>query len=224
MEADDDVGEQLPAAKIRLCKNPDVETSFLPDKERDAERARLEAERKQQLDQEEEKLKAQIITITYSYWDGSGHRRSIKVSQGTSVGAFIDLARKALIKTFPYLRRCSAENLIYVKEDLIIPHNMTFYEFTSKKLRGKSGPLFHFNVHDDVRLVNDVRREKLESHAGKITMRSWYEKNKHIFPASRWEVFDPTKDYGAYTIGGGDGASAKKTKKTWRDFVSRKTR
>ena len=25
--------------------------------------------------------------------------------------------------------------------------------------------------------------------------RSWYDRNKHIFPASRWEPFDPTKDY-----------------------------
>lgn len=30
--------------------------------------------------------------------------------------------------------------------------------------------------------------------------RSWYERNKHIFPASRWEPFDPTKSYDKYTI------------------------
>ena len=29
----------------------------------------------------------------------------------------------------------------------------------------------------------------LQSHAGKVVERHWYEKNKHIFPASRWEVF-----------------------------------
>jgi protein FAM50 len=30
--------------------------------------------------------------------------------------------------------------------------------------------------------------------------------NKHIFPASRWELYDPVKDYGGYTIihGGGE--------------------
>jgi hypothetical protein len=28
--------------------------------------------------------------------------------------------------------------------------------------------------------------------------RSWYQRSKHIFPASRWEVYDPDKDYGAY--------------------------
>lgn len=30
--------------------------------------------------------------------------------------------------------------------------------------------------------------------------RSWYERNKHIFPASRWEPFDPTKSYDKYTV------------------------
>ena len=40
-----------------------------------------------------------------------------------------------------------------------------------------------------------------ESHAGKVVERHWYEKNKHIFPASRWEVFEFGKNYGNYTIG-----------------------
>lgn len=29
----------------------------------------------------------------------------------------------------------------------------------------------------------------------KVVDRRWYERNKHIFPASVWEVFDPEKDY-----------------------------
>ncbi len=56
------------------------------------------------------------------------------------------------------------------------------------KARGKSGPLFNFDVHDDVRLLADATVEKDESHAGKVVERSWYQRNKHIFPASRWEV------------------------------------
>ena len=36
------------------------------------------------------------------------------------------------------------------------------------KARGKSGPLFNFDVHDDVRMVNDAAVEKDESHAGKV--------------------------------------------------------
>jgi protein FAM50 len=29
----------------------------------------------------------------------------------------------------------------------------------------------------------------------KVVDRRWYEKNKHIFPASVWENFDSAKDY-----------------------------
>jgi protein FAM50 len=29
----------------------------------------------------------------------------------------------------------------------------------------------------------------------KVVDRRWYEKNKHVFPASVWEEFDVTKDY-----------------------------
>lgn len=91
---------------------------------------------------------------------------------------------------------------MYIKEDLIIPHQITFYELIKNKARGKSGPLFNFDVHDDVRMYSDIRVEKDESHAGKIVDRKWYERNKHIFPASRWELYDPTKTYAKYTIRG----------------------
>lgn len=73
---------------------------------------------------------------------------------------------------------------------LILAHlqHYTFYDFIINKARGKSGPLFNFDVHDDVRLLADATKEKDESHAGKVVERSYYQRNKHIFPASRWEV------------------------------------
>ncbi|KAB1261715.1 Protein FAM50B [Camelus dromedarius] len=76
----------------------------------------------------------------------------------------------------------------------------TFYDLIVAQARGKSGPLFAFDVHDDVRLLSDATREKDESHAGKVVLRSWYEKNKHIFPASRWEPYDPEKKWDRYTV------------------------
>lgn len=55
---------------------------------------------------------------------------------------------------------------MYIKEDLILPQDVTFYSLIVNKARGKSGPLFHFDVHDDVRTINDASLEKDESHAG----------------------------------------------------------
>ena len=73
------------------------------------------------------------------------------------------------------------------------------------KPRGKSGPLFNFNVHDDVRLIQDATREKDEvsaaeqtafptavlfadphSHAGKVVERSWYNRFKHVSDLHSW--------------------------------------
>lgn len=70
---------------------------------------------------------------------------------------------------------------------LLLQH-YTFYSLLISKARGKSGPLFNFDVHDDVRLLADATVEKDESHAGKVVERGWYNRSKHIFPASRWEV------------------------------------
>ncbi|KAJ1728930.1 hypothetical protein LPJ61_003780 [Coemansia biformis] len=177
-------------------KNPAVDTSFLPDKEREEEEARLREELRQKWLRDQEAIKQEPITITYSYWDGSGHRKQVRCKKGDTIAQFLDKCKAQV----PELRTSSADGLVYIKEDLVIPHHYTFYDFIVNKARGKSGPLFSFDVHDDVRLTQDARVEKDDSHAGKVCERSWYERNKHIFPANRWEVFDPEKNYGTYTI------------------------
>lgn len=53
-------------------------------------------------------------------------------------------------------------------------------------------------------LVADAfpRTDTRQSHPGKVVDRKWYERNKHIFPASRWEVYDPKVERGGYTVHG----------------------
>jgi len=202
MAAEDDDGFKK---NLRARKDPAVDTSFLPDREREeaaaSESRRLAAEWKAK----QEEIKRQKLEITYSYWDGSGHRRTCTVSKGSSVGQFLEVVREDLAKEFREIANATSDALLYVKEDLIIPQDISFYDLIATKARGKSGPLFNFDVRDDVRIgAIDVRVEKDESHPGKIVERRWYDRNKHIFPASRWEIFDPTKDYGRYTIHGGE--------------------
>jgi len=65
-----------------ICKNPDIDTSFLPDRDR---RVLEESKRnalKKEYELHQSQLKQQLIEITYSWWDGSGHRRVIQVPQG----------------------------------------------------------------------------------------------------------------------------------------------
>uniref|UniRef100_A0A8D8R0L7 Protein FAM50 homolog n=1 Tax=Cacopsylla melanoneura TaxID=428564 RepID=A0A8D8R0L7_9HEMI len=190
--------DQIVVKKIK--KNPDVDTSFLPDREREEQENQLREELRQEWAAKQNQLKEEEIDITFSYWDGSGHRRVLRMKKGHSVYHFLQKCMEMLRKEFSELKTVMADQLMYVKEDLILPHHYTFYDFIVTKARGKSGPLFSFDVHEDVRMVSDASVEKDESHAGKVVLRNWYERNKHIFPASRWEPYDPTKVYDKYTI------------------------
>ncbi|XP_062573785.1 protein FAM50A-like [Saccostrea cucullata] len=186
--------------KRRLGKNPDVDTSFLPDRDREEEENKLREQLRQEWEEKQERMKNEEIDITYSYWDGSGHRRQARMKKGNSIQQFLQKCLETLRREFNDLKVVSVDQLMYVKEDLIIPHHYTFYDFIVTKARGKSGPLFSFDVHDDVRLLSDASVEKDESHAGKVCLRTWYERNKHIFPASRWEPYDPEKKWDEYTV------------------------
>lgn len=204
--AEEEDGEESPELvtlkRGKLGKDPTVETSFLPDSEREAEEQAERERLKRQWLREQEMIKNEPLQITYSYWDGTGHRRVIQVRKGDTIGDFLRAVQQQLAPEFREVRTASVENLLYVKEDLIIPHQHSFYELIVNKARGKSGPLFHFDVHEDVRTIADATIEKDESHAGKVVERHWYEKNKHIFPASRWEIYDPTRKWERYTIHG----------------------
>ncbi|XP_055617425.1 protein FAM50 homolog [Toxorhynchites rutilus septentrionalis] len=184
----------------KIKKNPDVDTSFLPDREREETDNKLREELRQEWALKQATLKDQEISITFSYWDGSGHRKCVTMKKGNSIYQFLQKCLEMLRKEFSELKTVMADQLMYVKEDLILPHHYTFYDFIVTKARGKSGPLFNFDVKDDIRMISDATVEKEESHAGKVLLRSWYERNKHIFPASRWEPYDPTKVYEKYTI------------------------
>ena len=186
-------------------KNPTVDTSFLPDRAREQRQVKEQERLKAEWVKKQESMKGERLEIVYSYWDGSGHRRTVECRKGDSIGDFLEKVRVDLTREFRELQSTTSDALLYVKEDLILPHDLSFYDLIVTKARGKSGPLFHFGVKEDIRIgAVDSRVEKDESHPGKVVERSWYERNKHIFPASRWEIFDPAKTYGKYTIHGGE--------------------
>lgn len=199
--------EDGPAAKrpkfSKLGKDPGVATNFLPDKDRELQEEELRAQLKREWLSQQEAVKNEPLEIVYSYWDGSGHRRKVAVRKGDTIGGFLKAVREQLAPQFRELRAVSVDNMMYVKEDLILPHHFSFHELIINKARGKSGPLFDFGVRDDIRIMADASVESQDVHAGKVVERHWYERNKHIFPASRWEIFDPEKNYGdKYTIKG----------------------
>lgn len=115
------------------------------------------------------------LEITYSYWDGAGHRRVIQVNscyvncilfviacnllfhnclgdcysfsigafaislplitfliiqarKGDTIGEFLRAVQQQLAPEFREIRTTSVENLLYVKEDLIIPHVKIYWK------------------------------------------------------------------------------------------------
>ncbi|SPO20919.1 related to xap-5 protein [Ustilago trichophora] len=193
---DDLEKDSPPILKKTSLKNPNVDTSFLPDRDREEAERRMREELRQEWLRKQEEMKKEDVEITYSYWDGTGHRKTVVCKKGDTIAHFLERCRQQVSE----LRGISVDSMMYIKEDLIIPHHYSFYDFIVNKARGKSGPLFNFDVHDDIRLVADASVEKDESHAGKVVERSFYNRNKHVWPYSRWEVYDPKKDYGNYTI------------------------
>ncbi|KAH0553474.1 hypothetical protein GP486_006456 [Trichoglossum hirsutum] len=120
--------------------------------------------------------------------------------------------------------RVGVDDLMMVRGEIIIPHHYEFYYFIVNKTKGPSGRLlFDFSAQPttasqqkaspdsfnplskpSAKTKNssklDPADERLEGfkddpNTTKVVDRRWYERNKHIFPASVWEEFDPEKDY-----------------------------
>jgi protein FAM50 len=77
---DDAEGSNDAIKKAKFTKNPAVDTSFLPDREREQREAIEREELRKEWIAKQEKMKKEEIEVTYSYWDGSGHRKSVDVS------------------------------------------------------------------------------------------------------------------------------------------------
>ena len=83
-----------PMKRAKLGKNPAVDTSFLPDREREEAERKEREDLRQEWMRKQEELKNEDIEITYSYWDGSGHRKSVMVGGYTT-----DLRTTSLISS-----------------------------------------------------------------------------------------------------------------------------
>lgn len=145
-------------------------------------------------------MKNEEIDIIYSYWDGFGYRRQVYMKKGNSIQQFLQKCLESLRREFNDFKVVFVDQMMYVKEDLIILYYYIFYDFIVIKVRGKSGLLFSFDVYDDVRIINDVLVEKDEFYAGKVCFRIWYERNKYIFFVSRWELYDLEKKWDEYIV------------------------
>lgn len=62
--------------------------------------AALRAQLKAEYEAQQAAIKAEPLVITYSYWNGTGNRRTVTVRKGDTVGTFLAHAREQLCKEF----------------------------------------------------------------------------------------------------------------------------
>ncbi|CAK7266622.1 hypothetical protein SEPCBS57363_002183 [Sporothrix epigloea] len=140
------------------------------------------------------------------------------------VGARLAVGEKKASKARLHWARINVDDLMLVRGNLIIPHHFTFYFFLINKTLGPGGERV-FDYRSDAATPPDTPSplttaraasngsggndgdgdsEKDISHLEgasddpsltKVVDRRWYERNKHIYPASLWQEFDPEEDY-----------------------------
>ncbi|KAI6179333.1 Protein FAM50-like protein [Aphelenchoides besseyi] len=176
----DDEEEEVVVPKKRFGMNPDVDTSELPDRDREQELIRQKEELAREWREMQEKEKNEEINIAFVYFDGSSHRRDTKMKKRCDNRSIASESNR------------NVSTRIHGTEN---GNDREFQDFIATKAMGKTGPLWQFDAAGEIRLRQDAALDSGESHPAKVVLRSWYEKNKHIYPASRWEPFVAGRDY-----------------------------
>ncbi|KAH8688230.1 XAP5, circadian clock regulator-domain-containing protein [Ilyonectria robusta] len=141
------------------------------------------------------------------------------LDKSRKVGAELGVGEKANARR--EWARVGVDDLMFVRGTVIIPHHYDFYFFAMNKALGPGGqPLFEYSADPPKnRAPTDPAASPLTTPASKaaalralpdintlegatddpnltkVVDRRWFEKNKHIYPASVWQEFDPEKDY-----------------------------
>jgi len=106
----------------KLSKNPNVNTSYLPDKERDEKDEELRQKFKREWIELQDKIKKEKIEVIFNYWDGSGHRKKLFIEKGKTIGNFLENVKENLSDYFSEFKSVPTDDILYVKSDFIIPH------------------------------------------------------------------------------------------------------
>ncbi|KAG6016887.1 hypothetical protein E4U54_000240 [Claviceps lovelessii] len=187
----------------------------------------------------QEAVKATEIAIPFIFYDGSNVPGGIvRVKKGDFIWVLLDKSRKVGAERRVGERgnprrawaRVGVDDLMLVRDTIIIPHHYDFYYFIINESYGPEGRrLFDFSTKAPLKKQDpesEAPTRAQPSHTGqlstaasraaaarnmvdirtlegaadeptrtKVVDRRWYDRNKHIYPASTWREFDPEMDY-----------------------------
>ncbi|KAL4977625.1 XAP5, circadian clock regulator-domain-containing protein [Aspergillus desertorum] len=172
----------------------------------------------------QEAIKNTEILVPFVFYDGTNiPAGTVKVKKGDQVWLLLDKCRKVgaelgvsgtsgASKGRKYNRRewarVSVDDLMLVKGDVIVPHHYELYYFIANSVPSFSsagGLLFDYSnkpplpppIDDPLyRPSNDeLEGGDKDPSLTKVVDRRWYERNKHIFPASLWREYEPGPEF-----------------------------
>ena len=199
--------------KNRLGADPSVVSYFEASDYVAATSAALESSKeRQELERKvrDEKRKSSLVRLTLSFYDGADHRFCVDFKRGD---VLMDVLKKCQLEYGP-LRGVLLEDLMLVKENLILPSTLSVFDLEEMGALkdGGRGPyhnsdLFSFTLQakDQKAAANsgdptstaplspDEMIETDASRNAKICCKAWFERNKQLVPAKYWFSFDSGK-------------------------------
>ncbi|RDA83654.1 hypothetical protein CP532_4675 [Ophiocordyceps camponoti-leonardi (nom. inval.)] len=184
----------------------------------------------------QEAVKATEVAIPFVFYDGAHiPGGTVRLKKGDFVWVFLDRCRKVGVgrKVGEHGQhhhhhhhhhhnhhrrgwaRAGVDDLMLVRDTIIIPHHYDFYYFVMNKILGPSGDrLFDYSAdappesdasHSEglaptpskatTTDISTLEGATDDPRRTKVVDRRWYARNKHIYPASTWQEFDAERDY-----------------------------
>ncbi|KAK8805709.1 hypothetical protein WA158_002365 [Blastocystis sp. Blastoise] len=154
LEGDDEEEEvYIPKKKCiqkKISKDPNIDIDLMNDKEKIEQEKSKISTYISEWEQEQERLKHEKLQICYSYYNGQSHVGTMEIERGATISLFLDKVRKSLSKQYADLASLSTDDLLYIKEDAIIPPTTS-----------------------DVTIHEDDQHQSQEIHTDKVVDRRW---------------------------------------------------
>ncbi|KAK2808710.1 hypothetical protein FQN50_004381 [Emmonsiellopsis sp. PD_5] len=166
----------------------------------------------------QETVKATEISIPFVFYDGTNiPAGSVKVKKGDPIWLFLERCRKVGAElgvggaggggrgrrdNRREWARVGVDDLMCVRGNVIVPHHYEFYYFIANRIPNFSGSglLFDYTntappTSDDPENQPPLEGADMDPTFTKVVDRRWFERNKHIFPASLWREYEPGKEF-----------------------------
>ncbi|PGH36203.1 E3 ubiquitin-protein ligase CCNP1IP1 [[Emmonsia] crescens] len=171
----------------------------------------------------QEKVKATEILIPFVFYDGTNiPAGTAKVKKGDPIWVFLERCRKVGAELGiggaggggragrgrrDYRRewaRVGVDDLMCVRGNVIIPHHYEFYYFIANRVPSftkAGGLLFDYTntappqSSEDPESQPPLEGADMDPALTKVVDRRWFERNKHIFPASLWREYEPGEEF-----------------------------